>query len=209
MKTDYMKRKHTDRHFFMIMTAVITFAIAVIMYLFYSSYKETGPDLTERQISENEAEAVMQHLNYDGRKLDTAVVLNKYDGKGRLLQKDVRLKDLVCGRKCIAIFSINNCSECAGHEMALLNNLNLSQDIVAVYNEPVHEHAALKKIPLKCYYEISKGRIFETSEMKSEFPVLLYTENGRVITSCVVNGTAGPFVRHFHEFIIKKINHKE
>lgn len=186
-----------------------TLAIAVIMCLFYATYKKSGPDLTERQISENEAEIVMRHLYYDGLTVNSGVLLNKYDSKGQLLQKNVELKQLLDGSKCIAAFSINNCSECARLEMALLDKLNLGQDLIIVYDKPVHEHANIKKLPLKYYYEISKGTILNSMEKESEFPVLLYTENGRVVTSCVVDGTTNLFVRSFHDFIIKKINHKK
>lgn len=190
----------------MAMTAMTTIVMAVIAHMSYNTYKNNENQLTEQQASENEAEIVMRHLDYDGQNLNMDVLLDKYNREGESLEKNIPLKEMVKGRKCVAVFSSNNCMDCAKHEMTLLNNMNCRQDIITVYDTPIHEHSASKRLPLKHYYEVSKGTLSHALQKNSEYPILLYVEDGKIITSCVAHAASSPFTRHFHEFVLKKIN---
>lgn len=80
----------TDKRFFMAMTAMTTIVMAVIVHMSYNTYKNNENQLTEQQASENEAEIVMRHLDYDGQNLNMDVLLDKYNREGESLKKTSR-----------------------------------------------------------------------------------------------------------------------
>lgn len=199
--------KLTDKTFFLAATMVTAVAIAVALYFVKSLYISKGSSSpTQIEMSEGVAEIVMQHLQYNGQMLDKNALLDKYDSKGNLLQSNIKLMDLAKGRKCIAIFSTNNCFECAMQEIRMLKNLDFNNDdLICIYDSPVHENLQLSELSNKYYYELKSGKISNAIGDKPELPILLYTEDEHIVASCIVSTNTRPFTRQFHEFLEQMI----
>lgn len=202
--------KVTDIKFILSVTAVTAIAVAIASFFIFSTLaKKDAIVPNTEQIQEQLAEIAMLHMYYDGVMLNSEAMLDKYDNKGYLLQQNIRLGDIVGDKKLVALFSTNNCSSCARLEMTLLNNLALGDNLIVIYDTPVHEHLATDKLPLKYYYELTDGCLSQDMESKSELPILLLTENYQVKTSCATSTVISKFTHEFHQYAASQFKQED
>ena len=190
----------------MSVSAVTAIAVAVASYFIFLSISQKdsqGPD--PEQIQEQLAEFAMLHMYYDGLLLNSDAILDKYDNKGNIQQQNIRLGDIMRDKNLVAVLSTNNCSSCARLEMTLLNKLDIDDNLLVIYDTPVHDYLSTSRLPVSHYYELVQGNLAEGLEPKAELPLLLLTEGNRVKTSCVVNTSTSKFTRKFHEFVTSEL----
>lgn len=198
--------KKNNTVFMMSVSAVTAIAVAVASYFIFLSISQKDSKVPDvGQIQEELAEFAMLHLYYDGLSLNTEAVLDKYDNKGNIIQQNIRLGDIIGGKKLVAVLSTNNCSSCARLEMTLLNKLGIDDNLLVIYDTPVHDYLSTSRLPVDHYYELTQGSLADGLEPKAELPLLLLTDGNRVQTSCMVNTSTSTFTRKFHEFAASEL----
>lgn len=185
-----------------IVVAVFMTAAAIFLMRENDSNKYVQTSASDDEYT---AELVMRHLLYDGQLLNKGVAFNYYDKKGKLKKKDVPLDSIVLGNKCLALFSSNNCSSCVQAEMATLKNLPCRNEIIYIHDN-AKAYVSRDKVPANGIYEVSKGKLCDAIEEEPETPILLYTEEARIVTSCVVGPSTKAYTRKFHDFINNKLS---
>lgn len=146
----------------------------------------------------------MQNLVYNGCHLKENIFVDEYDRKSDLVKNRIPLNSLLKGTKCVGIFSNNNCSDCAKQELELLNNLGLEENLLIIYDSPIHQLGYIPNIK-SGYYEISSGELIDGIAPGSELPIILLVEDGRIVSSCVASGISLQFTKLFHEYLRNKI----
>lgn len=110
----------TDLKFFATVTVAAAALIAGVAVVMLSGKDSNGGQTQTDADREYDAEVVMSHLNYDGLYLNGNTTLNCYDRTGKLKESDIPLDSVMRGGKCLALFSMNSCSDCSRLEMSLL-----------------------------------------------------------------------------------------
>lgn len=190
------------KSFFLIIVATALFILAVAIVLLKANNNDTSLSKSDDKY---EAEIVMQHLYYDGQYLNEDVSLNQYDKSGVCQKKNIPIKSVVKGNKCLALFFSNCCTDCVKMEIAMLRKLPCRDNIIFMVDHNLAKYLNKNNFIRSGFYEINNGKLCGVIDDESELPLLFYTSDLRIMTSCVVSTSTKDYTRKFYEFINTKL----
>ncbi len=201
------------RSLLIISIGLLVFTNTVTYWLLLSKNKEwkmvvLGKD-NESMVA---AEALGEHVYYDGDSIQHNLVLRHYTRSGKLI-KSVKLNDVLQGDKVVMLLSPNCCSSCARGEINKLLDLSKkigSDRLIFIADYAMHtEHLWTMCLDKDGFYETDVEHLGLKGSPTRETPVVMLTHNGRVKTSFVVGQQTSDFVDGFHDYLIEYFKGKK
>lgn len=169
-----------------------------------------GSDSSEDDVSVV-AEALIEHVYYDGDSITKNQTLNHYDNSEQMTGVE-KIEEVLQGDKVVMLLSINSCSSCAKDEMNKL--LELSKKIgrnrlVIVADYAMHSHKEMSMcFDKEGYYETDVEHFGLEGSPTRETPVVMLIQNGRVKTSFSVGQQTKEFAEIFHNYLLNYFTKK-
>jgi hypothetical protein len=158
------------------------------------------------------AEALANHVYYDGDSIPCDQLVKHYNCSGKLLGSG-SLNEVLRGDKVVMLLSTNNCMSCTKHE--IMKILKLAQSIgrerlVVVADFALHTQPSWAMLfGDEGYYETDVEHLGLSGTPTRETPVVMLTKEEHVVTSYVVGPWTTKFSDDFHRFLANYFKEKK
>lgn len=191
----------------LVFTNVLSYALLLTKN---NSWKD---ELTEISVNTSiVAEALSQHVYYDGDSIPRNQTLRHYSRSGRM-EGECSFDEVLPGDKVVMLMSPNSCLSCAQGELAKLLELSerIGRDkLVIVADFALHTEPFLSEFLDKDgYYETDTEHLGLKGTPTQESAVVMLTQDGRVKTSFIVCPQTSNFADNFHEYLSQYFNRKK
>ena len=191
-------------------TTILIFTNAVTYVLLLFKNEEWKTVLTEKSMYSSDAfvaaEALAEHMYYDGEKIQCNQIIRHYNRSGKFLGND-NLAELLQGDKVVMLLSTNSCSDCAKEEIGKLLEISKkigSENVVMVADFVMHTQSSWTSLfDSEGYYEVDIEHLGLKGSPTRETPVVMLTQNGRVKTSFIVGQQTSDFADVFHNYLVE------
>ena len=167
-----------------------------------SEWKTTGGENNSSTI----ADALAEHVYYDGDSLFVKQKVKHYSRSGKLLE-NIDFDKLLSDDKVVLLLSPNCCSTCATGEIIKLLDLAKKigrKNLIFVADFAMHTQSSWTMIfDKEGYYETDVEHLGLKGSPTRETPVVMLTNNGHIKTSYIVGKQTCDFVDGFHDYIVE------
>ena len=186
-------------------TVLLVFTNAVTYVLLMKKYIEWKEELMEEHFNTSvAAEALTEHMYYDGDSIPGNQIIRHYSRSGKILGCN-NLSDELQGDKVVMLLTQNCCTSCAKDEIKKLFELSKKigrDNLVIVADFTLHSTGLWSDVFDKDgYYETDKIHLGLRGTSTQESVVLMLTQNGRIKTSFVVQPLTSGYTDKFHEYV--------
>ena len=164
-----------------------------------------GSDYSSEDDTSVVAEALIEHVYYDGDCISMNQTLNHYNNSGQMTGGE-KIEDVLQGDKIVMLLSINSCLSCAKDEIKKLTELSEKigrNNLVIVADYAMHSHKEMAMCFNKeGYYETDVEHLGLEGSPTRETPVVMLAQNGRIKTSFFVGQHTSEFADIFHDYLL-------
>lgn len=170
-----------------------------------------GTDYSSEDDTSMVAEALMEHVYYDGDSISMDQTLNHYNNSGKMIGGE-KIGDVLQGDKVVMLLSINSCLSCAKDEINKLMELSEKigrNNLVIVADYAIHSHKEMAMcFDKEGYYETNVEHLGLEGSPTRETPVVMLIQNGRIKTSFFVGQPTSGFAGIFHNYLLNYFSKK-
>jgi len=150
------------------------------------------------------AEALAEHVYYDGDSIPCNQVVKHY-GRSGMLESTEEFSNVIQGEKVVMLLSSNCCTSCAIDEIGKLLELSKKirrEHLIVIADFALHMQSSWSMCFDKDgFYETSLEHMGLKGAPTRETPVVMLTQNGRIKTSFVVNPQTKKYADQFHNYL--------
>lgn len=184
----------------------------VLTYMMMVSKNETWKAAEKKNDVKLTADALAEHMYYDGDSIPLNQMVSHYNRSGKLMGIE-ELSMVLREDKVVMLLSPNCCSSCATGEINKL--LEIAKEIgrehlVMVVDFALHKESSWSMcFDKEGFYETDVEHLGLAGSLTRETPVVMLTQNGRIKTSFIVGQQTSEFAGRFHEYLIEYFKRKK